>query len=150
MGNICRSPTGEGVLNHLIQAQHLEKQIVCDSAGTIGYHSGNPPDSRMTAAARNRGITLRGQARQIKHQDLIDFDLILTMDDENLHNVQALDPSGTYHHKIKPFCTFCKTYPDEEVPDPYYGGNAGFEHVLDLIQEGSTHIINHALKSSGS
>lgn len=133
LGNICRSPSAEGIMNHLIKQRGLEDQIMCDSAGTSSYHTGSPPDRRMTSAAVRRGICLSGKARQFQHADFEGFDLILAMDKDNYENILYLDSSGQYHSKIKLICEFCRTHPDREVPDPYYGGEAGFNYVIDLL-----------------
>lgn len=149
MGNICRSPAAEGVMNHLIQEENLERQIECDSAGTIHFHAGNPPDRRMRAAAENRGIRLTSRARQITRNDLDDFDLILTMDEDNFAYVTALDPTSEHRSKIKRFCSYCTAHTDTEVPDPYYGGDAGFEHVLDMLEDGCAHLLQE-LRACGT
>lgn len=120
-------------MNHLIKQHHLEDQIVCDSAGTSSYHIGSPPDRRMTAAALRQGIRLEGQARQFQKSDFEEFDLILAMDKENYENILRLDRTGQYHPKVKLMCDFCTEHKDREVPDPYYGGEAGFVYVIDLL-----------------
>ena len=120
-------------MNHLIKQHELEDQVICDSAGTSSYHIGSPPDRRMTAAALRRGIRLEGQARQFQRSDFEEFDLILAMDKENYENILRLDHSGPYHHKVKLMCDFCTEHKDREVPDPYYGGEAGFIYVIDLL-----------------
>ena len=120
-------------MNHLIAQRHLENRLVCDSAGTSSYHIGSPPDRRMTAAARQRGITLCGQARQFQRSDFEAFDLILAMDRDNYNDILSLDPQGLYQHKVKLMCDFCRQHPDREVPDPYYGGSEGFNYVIDLL-----------------
>ncbi|MEN9228185.1 MAG: low molecular weight protein-tyrosine-phosphatase [Gloeomargarita sp. GMQP_bins_69] len=135
MGNICRSPAAEGVMNHLLRQRGLQDRYVCDSAGTIGYHAGSPPDERMQAAARKRGIVLTGRARQFEPADFERFDLILTMDRENYWDVLALDPQRRYRDKVRMMCEFCRVYQAREVPDPYYGGPEGFERVLDLLMD---------------
>ncbi|MBT9311546.1 low molecular weight protein-tyrosine-phosphatase [Leptothoe kymatousa] len=132
LGNICRSPSAENIMNYLLEQRGLP-QISCDSAGTSSYHIGSSPDSRMTAAAKKRGIRLVGQARQFVTEDFDQFDLILAMDDSNYRNILALDPSGQYGHKVKRMCEFCQEYSDREVPDPYYGGADGFDYVIDLL-----------------
>lgn len=133
LGNICRSPAAENIMNYLIEQQNLGDRIICDSAGTAGYHIGSPPDRRMTAAAKHRGITLQGQARKFQAADLENFDLILAMDKENYQDILALDLNGKYHHKVQLMCDFCTRYKTKEVPDPYYGGTEGFNHVIDLL-----------------
>lgn len=119
----------------------LEKEIEVDSAGTINFHTGNPPDSRMTAAARDRGIEMTGKARQITKNDLAEFDLILVADRENLADVEKLASNVEAPCPIRLFCEFCTEHDQEEVPDPYYGGPAGFELVLDLLEDGCNEII---------
>ena len=143
MGNICRSPAGEAVTRHLIEAGGLGGQIECDSAGTIAFHTGNPPDQRMHAAAKNRGITTGGRARQICDDAYYSFALILTMDDENLVNVRNMAPAGEWPAEVRPFCDFVTGSTATEVPDPYYGGPKGFETVLDLLEDGCASLLEH-------
>jgi protein-tyrosine phosphatase len=133
LGNICRSPSAENIMNHLIERAGLSEQIVCDSAGTSSYHVGSPPDRRMSAAAAKLGIKLRGQARQFQQSDFQDFDLILAMDQENYENILTLDRSKEYQHKVHLMCEFCSRHSLKEVPDPYYGGQEGFNQVIDLL-----------------
>ncbi|MEO1179604.1 MAG: low molecular weight protein-tyrosine-phosphatase [Cyanobacteria bacterium J06636_28] len=135
LGNICRSPSAENIMNHLLAQRGLQTQVSCDSAGTSSYHIGSPPDSRMTAAAKKRGISLVGRARQFTVEDFEQFDLILAMDDSNYRNILALDSSGQYATKVKRMCDFCHDYPDREVPDPYYGGTDGFDYVIGLLMD---------------
>lgn len=120
-------------MNHLIQQAGLAGQIVCDSAGTSSYHVGSPPDRRMTAAAKQRGIVLKGSARQFTHADFEKFDLILAMDRDNFAEICYLDPGGKYKDKIRLMCDFCTHHTLKEVPDPYYGGPEGFNQVIDLL-----------------
>lgn len=133
LGNICRSPAAENIMNHLIEKEGLRDRIVCDSAGTGGWHVDAPPDQRMRAAAKKRGLNFVGSARQLKATDLQEFDLILTMDKDNYRNVLALDPQRKFTDKIKMMCDYCQTSTDKEVPDPYYGGTDGFNYVIDLL-----------------
>jgi protein-tyrosine phosphatase len=133
LGNICRSPAAEGTMNHLIDKAGLADQLECDSAGTSNYHIGNPPDHRMMQTAQRRGIPLPGRARQFSSEDFEVFDLILAMDQQNYKDILSLDPAGQYRHKVRLMCDFCTQHSDQEVPDPYYGGQAGFEYVLDLL-----------------
>ncbi len=119
----------------LIADQRLGDRLECDSAGTIGYHVGNAPDSRMRKAGRLRGLDISGQARKLVHQDLIDFDLVLVMDGENLRDARALAQSDNEKNKIKRLLDFTTTHHGENVPDPYYGGEDGFHLVLDLVAE---------------
>ena len=145
LGNICRSPSAENIMNHLLQQQALDSQIVCDSAGTSSYHIGSPPDRRMTAAARQQGITLKGRARQFHAGDFEAFDLILAMDRDNYAEILALDPDGRYRDKVRLMCDFCRTYPDKEVPDPYYGGPEGFNYVIGLLLDACEGLLDHTL-----
>jgi protein-tyrosine phosphatase len=136
MGNICRSPTAEGVMRHLLAEEGLEDAIELDSAGTGGWHAGDPPDRRATAAARARGIALDGAARQVRPTDFEDFDLILAADRENLEDLRAIATPGTEGkvRLLREFDPGCEGAPDLDVPDPYYGGERGFEDVLDLAE----------------
>ncbi|MCF6436682.1 low molecular weight protein-tyrosine-phosphatase [Pseudoalteromonas sp. MMG022] len=138
MGNICRSPTGEAVLKHKLEAAQLD--IVVDSAGTIAYHQGNPPDKRSAAAGQKRGYNFKGMtARQVKPQDFVDFDLILAADKANLADLMALCPIQ-HQHKVMLFMNFSAGEYDE-IPDPYYGNGDGFETVLDLIEDACDRLI---------
>jgi len=133
LGNICRSPSAENIMNHLLQQRQLAEQVFCDSAGTSSYHIGSPPDARMAAAAKQQGITLVGQARQFQAADFNQFDWILAMDDQNYRDILRVDPTGQHHHKVRKMCDFCRHHPDQGVPDPYYGGQDGFRYVIDLL-----------------
>ncbi|HAC66160.1 MAG TPA: protein tyrosine phosphatase [Cyanothece sp. UBA12306] len=133
LGNICRSPAAENIMNYLIEQENLHDQIICDSAGTSSYHIGSPPDRRMKDAASKRGMDFRGRARQFDWFDFEQFDLILAMDRENYQNILAVDTKGVYHHKVRLMCEFAREHPEKEVPDPYYGGQAGFDKVIDLL-----------------
>ncbi|MBN3941026.1 low molecular weight protein-tyrosine-phosphatase [Nostoc sp. NMS9] len=134
LGNICRSPSAENIMNHLIEQAGLSEHILCDSAGTSSYHIGSPPDRRMSAAAATKlGIKLRGRARQFQKSDFQDFDLILAMDRENYENILTLDRTEQYQHKVRLMCEFCSRHTLKEVPDPYYGGQEGFNQVIDLL-----------------
>ena len=137
MGNICRSPTAEGVMRHLVREAGLEDEIVIDSAGTGGWHVGDPPDRRATAAARARGMTLEGGARQITVNDFEDFDLLLAMDRDNLAGIRAIAPDEEAAAKarlLREYDPASAGTPDLDVPDPYYGGPQGFETVLDQVE----------------
>ncbi len=135
LGNICRSPSAENIMNHLIKEAGLEAQIYCDSAGTSGYHVGEKPDRRMTMAANARGIEMKGRSRQFDRYDLEEFDLVLAMDRSNYQGIVALDTAGKYEHKVKMMCSYCREHSDQEVPDPYYGGADGFDYVIRLLMD---------------
>lgn len=130
-------------MNHLIEQAGLEHEIICDSAGTSSYHIGSVPDRRMTAAAKQRGIALKGQARQFEKSDFEAFDLILAMDQENYQNILALDPTGKYRDRVRLMCDFCTHSSEREVPDPYYGGPEGFNHVIDLLLDACGGLLQH-------
>jgi protein-tyrosine phosphatase len=133
LGNICRSPAAEGVFLHLLAREGMGADFQVDSAGTAGWHVGKPPDPRMRAAAARRGILLPSLARQLEAADLQRFDHILTMDNANLAAVQSL--AGRPRATITPLVHHCRRFTSAEVPDPYYGGAEGFEHVLDLLED---------------
>jgi protein-tyrosine phosphatase len=134
MGNICRSPTAEAVMRGLIAQEGLQDQIVIDSAGTGSWHVGHPPDRRSTAAAKARGIVMEGAARQVTVADFEDYDLLLAADADNVGVLRALAPDDAAAAKIHLLREYDPTADgDLAVPDPYYGGPDGFEHVIDLI-----------------
>ena len=145
LGNICRSPTAEGVLRALIQERGLEERLQVDSAGTLSYHSGNSADSRMMAAAERRGWQLGSRARQVRRADFVEFDWVIAMDRSNFLDLEDLAPPGL-DSKIKLFCDFLPEAQGQDVPDPYYGGAEGFERVLDLVEEGCEAVLEAALK----
>lgn len=135
MGNICRSPTAEGVFKHLIAEAGLARCIVTDSAGTHDYHIGEAPDSRAQRAAARRGYDLAAlRGRQVGPADFEEFDYLLAMDEVNLRALRQLCPPR-HAGKLKLFMEFAGDSSVREVPDPYYGGAQGFEHVLDLVEE---------------
>lgn len=135
LGNICRSPTAHGVLEHLVQQAKLQHAILVDSAGTAAYHIGNPPDTRSQQHAQKRGYDLSAQrARKLQTKDFAVFDWILVMDNSNWHDVTALCPPE-HQNKVHYLAQFCRSHNDKEVPDPYYGGYDGFEYVLDLCED---------------
>jgi len=130
-------------MNHLVEEKGLSESIISDSAGTSSYHIGSLPDRRMNAAATQKlGITLKGRARQLDKSDLRDFDLILAMDKENYANILSLDRSGEYGDKVRLMCDFCSHHTLKEVPDPYYGGNEGFNSVIDLLVDACEGLLN--------
>lgn len=133
LGNICRSPTAEGVMRALIVERGLQAHVEVDSAGTGGWHVGESPDARATAAARARGVGLSGAARQVRAQDFEQFDLILAMDRANERDLRGLAPDPRSAAKVRLLREFEPEPESLEVPDPYYGGPEGFERVLDLV-----------------
>ncbi|WP_245609243.1 low molecular weight protein-tyrosine-phosphatase [Vibrio pacinii] len=138
MGNICRSPTGEAILR--AKSQQMGVDVDIDSAGTIGYHQGNPPDPRAKAAGEKRGYSFKGiRARKVIDSDFERFDLILAADEDNLADLKMQCPSHL-QHKLRLFLSYADS-DYEEIPDPYYGGDRGFELVIDLIEEASEKIL---------
>lgn len=143
MGNICRPPTAQGVFESLVQAQGLAERILIDSAGTHAYHVGNPPDQRSQAAARNRGVDLSKQrARKVSLPDFERFDYILAMDRANLEDLQQL-AAQEQQERLHLFMRFASRWQVDEVPDPYYGGNSGFERVLDMVEDAAEGLLEH-------
>lgn len=150
LGNICRSPAAENIMNHLIAQANLSENIICDSAGTAGYHIGSSPDRRMAVAtARALGIKLRGQARQFKKLDFQSFDLILAMDRENYQDILSFDSAGQYRDKVLLMCNFCSRHTTKEVPDPYYGGSEGFDQVIELLLDACNGLLQHIISNRG-
>lgn len=135
LGNICRSPSAEAVMNAVVEKAGLSGQIECDSAGTIAYHAGEPADTRMKKHALKRGYNLTSIARKFTHEDFEEFDYIIAMDRNNFTDILALDKDAEYVDKISMMTSYCTNHDDEEVPDPYYGGPQGFEHVLNLLED---------------
>ena len=146
MGNICRSPTAEGVVRRLLAERAPDLRVQLDSAGTHGYHVGDPPDARAIEAAGRRGIDLSDlRARRVQREDFARFDLILAMDHENLSRLRELQPPQS-NAQLRLLLDFATDARLEEVPDPYYGGVAGFEQVLDLLQDAAEGLLR-ALRS---
>ena len=133
-GNICRSPTAEAVLRRLVTEAGLADEIEVDSAGTGSWHVGEPPDDRAAAAARRRGLELPGVARQVSPADFDDFDLILSVDDENLHRLRRIAPPRAAARVRK--------LTSADVPDPYYGGPQGFDVVLDMLEDACRELLD--------
>ena len=149
MGNICRSPTAHGVLRHKLAQAGLGERVRVDSAGTHAYHVGSPPDARSLAHAGRRGYRFADlRARAVVEGDFERFDLILAMDWDNLALLEAQCPP---HHqrKLRRLTEFCLTHDSPTVPDPYYGGDAGFEQVLDLVEDACDGLIRHLRQRQG-
>jgi protein-tyrosine phosphatase len=141
MGNICRSPTAEGVFASYLGKSDLAGRVVVDSAGTHAYHAGERPDRRAQDAAKKRGVDLgRLRARRIVQEDFARFDLILAMDRDNLASLLKECPQE-HRHKLRLFLAYAQNGTEDEVPDPYYGGPDGFEHVLNLIDDAAQGLI---------
>jgi protein-tyrosine phosphatase len=143
MGNICRSPTAEGVFRKLVDDAGLAGSIYIDSAGTHAYHVGEQPDRRAREAASRRGITMEGQrARRVADEDFEVFDLFVAMDRLNLETLRDRADDDA-HGRLRLMLEFARTADIEDVPDPYYGGAAGFERVLDLVEEAAEGLLEH-------
>ena len=143
LGNICRSPTAEGVFRQVVRQAALTDFIEIDSAGTHAYHIGEPPDRRAQAAAARRGVDLSGlRGRQATRRDIEAFDYVLAMDRENLSNLRAICPPGL-EPKLRLFLEYADQRVDKEVPDPYFGGESGFDRVLDMIEEAADGLLAH-------
>ena len=137
LGNICRSPTAEGVFRHLVAEAGLADRIAIDSAGTAAYHEGEDPDRRSSAAARDRGYRLQGPARRFRDPDFSRFDYIVAMDRQNLADLHSRAPDDATRDRIRLLRSYDADSPDgAEVPDPYYGGSKGFTRVLDICEAG--------------
>jgi protein-tyrosine phosphatase len=134
MGNICRSPTAHGVFRHLVAQAGLARAVEIDSAGTHGYHMGEPPDRRATQTALGRGIDIGDlRARRAEPEDFLRFDYILAMDQDNYHSLSRICPRGT-ERKLALFLDYAPELRRREVPDPYYGGQQGFDQVFDMVE----------------
>jgi protein-tyrosine phosphatase len=141
MGNICRSPTAQGVFESVVDEADLNRHIKIDSAGTHAYHVGEGPDRRAMQAAAKRGFELGGQrARRVEEADFTRFDYVLAMDSSNLDDLLSMCPQQ-YRGKVRLFLEFAENPLQQDVPDPYYGGGQGFERVLDLIEAGSRGLL---------
>jgi protein-tyrosine phosphatase len=148
LGNICRSPTAEGVFRHRAREVGLHEHIETDSAGTHAYHVGRPPDARAQQAARRRGIDISDlRGRQAEAADFERFDYVLAMDHENYENLLEICPQG-HEHKLRLFMEFAPGHP-EEVPDPYYGGPSGFDRVLDMIEAAADGLLEEIRRRQG-
>ncbi len=143
MGNICRSPTAEGIFRHLISEKNLADFIVTDSAGTHAYHIGESPDPRAQETAEARGIDLSDlRGRKVTESDFDKFDYVLAMDKENYTILKEMCPSSK-KEQLKLFLEFAEDVPFDEVPDPYYGGSKGFEKVFDMLEKASLGFIEY-------
>ncbi|MCP5062706.1 MAG: low molecular weight phosphotyrosine protein phosphatase [Ignavibacteriae bacterium] len=145
MGNICRSPSGEAVMNKLIKRAKLENKIKCDSAGTIAHHEGEQADARMKRHALKRGFRLTSVARKFRNIDFENFDYIIAMDGANYQDLLSFNKEGKCKEKVSMMTDYAKgDY--SEVPDPYYGGPDGFENVLDILEDSCTGLLDVIVK----
>ncbi len=148
-GNICRSPTAEGVFSTLVRTENLSERVIADSAGTLDYHVGQPPDRRAIAAAERRGYDLsRLRARQFSERDFENFDYVLAMDRDHLSQLRRWAP-GKHAGKPRLFLEFSRLDPGGEIPDPYYGGPRDFELVLDLVEDAARGLLGEIRQRLG-
>lgn len=148
LGNICRSPSAEAVFNGLLKKRGLENEIECDSAGTAGYHVGEPADQRMQSHAMRRGYRLTSISRKFKPEfDFDQFDFIVGMDDYNVDDLRQLASNTEELNKIYKMTDFCSNGGFDSVPDPYYGGSSGFELVLDILEDSCEGLLNEVQES---
>ncbi|MDQ3925529.1 MAG: low molecular weight phosphotyrosine protein phosphatase [Actinomycetota bacterium] len=145
MGNICRSPLAQGVFENVLRREGLEEEVFVDSAGTGSWHVGHPPDERAQRSAGRRGLDISAQrARRVTPEDCQNFDYVLTMDQENYRAVAALCRGGSA--VVRPLLDYAPDGADTEVPDPFYGGPGGFEHVLNLVEKASEGLLEEIKK----
>jgi len=143
LGNICRSPTAEGIFRHLVNTRNPDQRIIVDSAGTGGWHIGSPPDMRAQRTAFARGIDLSGlRARKVTDDDFRRFDLIIAMDRHNHASLKNL-AGEDFRHKVRLLLEFAPDIAEDEVPDPYYGGEDGFDKVFDMIALASNGLLDY-------
>lgn len=141
LGNICRSPTAEGLMQHLVNEAGLQNYFEIDSAGTSAWHAGEPANSKTRSVAASHGVRIRSRARQIDPRDLDDFDLLVAMDDENYQNLMALASTGVQRARICRMRDFDPNPEDGQVPDPYFGGLHGFENVYQIVKRSCEHLL---------
>lgn len=147
LGNICRSPMAETIMNKLIKENHLSNRIMVDSAGIIGFHAGEKADSRMRQHAYQRGYNITHISRPISISDFDDFDLIISMDESVYDSLLDKAPSIPHESKVVRMTDFCQIHTDAtHVPDPYYGGASGFEHVIDLLEDSCIGLLKYVLE----
>lgn len=142
LGNICRSPTAEGIFQHLVNERGLDPYFYVDSAGTSAYHIGEPANSKSRQVAERHGVKLQSRARKFEPEDLEEFDLILAMDRENYDNLKQLDQDDKYGDKILLMRDFDPEPGNGEVPDPYFGGMDGFQNVFEILRRSSKELLD--------
>ena len=148
LGNICRSPAAHAIFEHYVREDGLQDRIYVDSAGTYGGHSGSQPDRRMRTAALYRGFAVTHIARQVRAIDMMDFDMIVAMDDQNYEDLMHMAPSVEATHKVRRMAEFFTTRKLSYIPDPYYMGAEGFSHVLDLLEEACRNLLDAIKKEN--
>jgi len=149
LGNICRSPSAEAVMNGMLRKKGHDQQVSCDSAGIIGFHTGEPADARMQKHALRRGYALTSLSRKVNIESDFDrFDMIIGMDDQNIKDLNGFARSNDDRKKIFRMTDFCTVFKYNHVPDPYYGGKEGFELVIDLLEDACDGLIMHLERGS--
>lgn len=146
LGNICRSPAGEGIMKKIVEAKGLNNRIDVDSAGTSGYHDGELPDHRMRQHGKRRGYTFDSLSRKFSENDFENFDIIIVMDDNNYRDVMRLAPDLVSQNKVHRMIEFSQKYQHDHIPDPYYMGAEGFELVLDLLEDACNGLLEFIVK----
>lgn len=146
LGNICRSAAAEEIMRNRVVHVGLEKEIDLDSAGLSSYHQGDPADSRMRAHAARRGYRITHLSRPVGYHDFFDFDMLIGMDDSNLTGLRNLAPGLPEEQKIYRMTDFCRRIPADHVPDPYYGGDSGFEAVLDILEDACDGLLDFLMQ----
>ncbi|MEX0648469.1 MAG: low molecular weight protein-tyrosine-phosphatase [Balneolaceae bacterium] len=147
LGNICRSPTAEGIFQHLVNERGLQSWFYVESAGTSAYHIGELANSKSRQVAGRHGIELLSRARRFEPEDIEEFDLILAMDHENLENIKSFDRNGQYHHKVSLMREYDPLPEDKAVPDPYYGGMDGFQNVFEVLKRSCEALLDELEKN---
>lgn len=142
LGNICRSPMAECVFTYKVRERGLAEEYLIDSAGVAGYHIGELPDRRMREHAWQRGYKMESRARQVKADDFFEFDYIMAMDDSNYDALLALAPTVEGEEKVKRMASYCRQHDADHIPDPYYGGAAGFKLVIDLLEDACENLLD--------
>ena len=146
LGNICRSPAAEAIMNKLIEERGLTNQITCDSAGTSQHHAGHPADPRMRKHAKTKGYNITSISRSFEIEDFNQFDWIITMDDSNYENLTSRIQQEAHTKKVLKMADFCKIKNCDFIPDPYYGENQGFLNVIALLEDSCSHLLQYLLK----
>jgi protein-tyrosine phosphatase len=146
MGNICRSPLAESVFRHLVRSRGMEDRFEIDSAGTSGYHAGDPPDPRSVATARSRGVEVTGASRPVSKRDLHEFDYVIVMDAENRSHIDRLRATVGGTARVHRLREWDPERSGLDVPDPYYGGARGFDDVHDMVERSCEGLLDHILK----
>lgn len=143
LGNICRSAAAEEIMRQMVKQSGMEQDILLDSAGLSSYHQGDPADSRMRAHAARRGYRITHLSRPVGYHDFFDFDMLVGMDESNLSGLRNLAPGLPEEQKIYRMTDFCRRIPADHVPDPYYGGDSGFETVLDILEDACAGLLDY-------